>query len=1370
MKKKSLLIFSTSFALGVIALGAGCANLNTNEANKDTTLDDAVLPDDGIGTRIKLGENSGETTATTPITFDATLGYRVIDETSGAKSVRVYAALNGYKGLKGASLTRKVTASDGTSVKEEKTYQVNYVYSSIKDADLVTWDTPISTEIATPYYMVYTLKDISETHWLDKVSVQFAVDNGQEVKSGEALYNVRGLIGDETEGVEYVKRADVTDKDEYYARAKNKSIEKAVVASTYYTYEGHVAAYMGEVTAIDATSSTGAFEGCSYLTEVVLPDTINFFGNYSFYRASSLEKIRLPKNLSKLTNSTWSNVSIKEIQWDAIALTNESNATFGANLDKVTISSSVTSLPNTFMGSSYKIKKVVYDGPIAQFEALKTDDNKDNGLFVDDVYASDNTVEVTYHLGEASIGGETGDYTTGGFTNKAFTPATPSLAGHKFDGWFTDEALTNQFVDGTVLTGNIDLYPKFSEFGPGATEENPIVLGETNTSFTETLVPGYEGVYFKYTAPTDSTAKWHYLRINESNSVTNTDLSIGVTSLGNQKIFVYKDSVSEDNLQEESSSTYLTDTKKVQKVYSDDGFKRVWIEPGETYYFYADAYYSSFYKDREWYGDLNIEWKTFDNDTAETALSMTYGEEVTPTVLFGTVPASLYKFKATATKSASIFITSYKNYYVYIKCFDVTDSSNIKKVAEAKYNYSSSTSVTSTTSSKTIDLVEGHTYVFQPSCNENSTSEKYFTFKLDDSPAGTSISNPIAYTLGEKITSTDLGLPYVYYSFTLDAEKNVSFTLDGGSTYYAKMIQLFKDDGSEVTSSIKEEGTEDSSGWGGSDVYYGGSLNLTKKLQAGNYVLKVAYDSSSTTTSNISISSKILEEGDTFESALTVEIVSNSVTLNASVDGKYYKVTAESDGFMQFESAASDGVKVALLDSNGKQQSYCSNGGTVFTKVTAGQTVYLKAFGATGTASLTITYPSSIQDGTSRDTAYQLDFGESGEVDITSHVSSETSINSCFFTFTVTDSGTYRFYSNSNSLDTKVNAIYEEGSTSSLTLTGNKDDDNNAHSGYTHYRYDFYVEVELEAGKTYYADVKLAKNANNDTQKVGLSMLKQGETVTNPLEKSFVDDTMTITSNTKSMFYSFVASETNTFDFVATAATSGVEVTLKLYKDGSVVTATNTNRYDLVAGTTYVLNVITSATSDVNITKTVYVGPFTGSPVIGQYIGCQNGDSYYKCDVNADGVAWESSLTHYGPSGETSTTSTGLTKFVSNTNGEKTFYANGTDMWVVDSSNNVFLLSKRLTTYSSSAVNGSIAKTTDASMTSGVIIQSIHIDDGTTIYGMVKDGEVYLGITVEFTAGENLKDSNVAFTVKDSSNNLIGSYTGASGTLTSTNA
>ncbi|MCI7213137.1 MAG: leucine-rich repeat domain-containing protein, partial [Bacillales bacterium] len=322
MKKKTLLIVSTSFALGVGVIGSGVGALLHQKASAPGVMEDATLPSDEIGARVRLGAEGDATTDPTVAapTFVNTLGYRLIDEESGAKSIRVYAVLNGYKGLNSASVTRKVEDSTGASVMKEKTIEFGYVYSSIKDAESVTWDDalPAETDTTKNYFVVFTLKNIPEAHWLDKLSVTFAVDNGAIVKSAEALANVKGLMEQEVGvGVTLAQ----AESGVIFAMKSHGAITEAVVPENYYKYEGHVATYVGKVTRLGDPDDNmhGAFENCSSLTSVTLPDTITEMGGWSFSSSSKLTAVRLPRDLANIYSSCWGGTyspsSIKNIDW-----------------------------------------------------------------------------------------------------------------------------------------------------------------------------------------------------------------------------------------------------------------------------------------------------------------------------------------------------------------------------------------------------------------------------------------------------------------------------------------------------------------------------------------------------------------------------------------------------------------------------------------------------------------------------------------------------------------------------------------------------------------------------------------------------------------------------------------------------------------------------------------------------------------------------------------------------------------------------------------------------------------------------------------------------------------------------------------------
>lgn len=1367
MKKKTLLLVSTSFALGVGLIGAGVGASLHQKAPTNKIMEDVTLPDDNIGARVKLAAENDNPLETAP-TFVNTLGYRVIDEESGAKSVRVYAVTTGYKGLNGVSVTRSVKDSSGASVMAEKTIQFGYVYSSIRDADLVNWDEalPEESETVKNYYMVFTLKNIPESHWFDEIDVQFSLDNGAIINSNKAVANVKGLMPkDEGVGVTLAKYEST---GVIYAVKSSSAITEAVVPEDYITYEGHVATFVGKVTRLGnpGTPSNGAFESCSYLTTVTLPDTITEMGGWTFGSSPKLTSVRLPRDLQKVHSSCWSSSSFKTLYYDAVNFTNTDGATISnTSLKEIVISSDVESLPNKFIYSNVTLNKVIYKGTLAAFEALKTEDNAENGLFIDNVFATDNVVSITYHLPEGvTLDDKTGEFSVDFVTGKAGSFGTALKSGYKFDGWYTDEALSTPLDTSLPVSSSMNLYPKFTEFGPGISETKPIVLGEENATFTETLVPEYEEVYFKYTAPSDAVAGWRYVRINAKASTTNKDLSVDVSDLGNQKLFFYKDSVSDENLIDESTSTTLTDTAKVQRIAGDDGYKRIYVEPGQTYIIVADAYYSTYYTERHWYGDLVIEWSKAEHDSIDTASSIALNEEKEIAPTYKGQPLSLYKFTPTETKKLAVYVNSSQNFNASVSVYDVTDGT-IKGLGTVDYKYvSGSTGIT--TGNKSFEFEAGHTYILAPSTTEVATEDKFASFKIGALPAGTSASDPISYTFGETVTVEQISGPDVYYSFVLESEQNIQISINGGSSYIAKYLKLLSSEGNEIADAGEEVAEEERGWYGDTETYYGRNpLAISTTLSAGTYVIKTGYVSGSSFGS-FTLSSKAILPGETFGNPVTVEPSDGGIAeFAATTAGMYYKVVAAETGYIQFNIASST-AKLSLLNTAGKVVSSAGNGQFFYTNVNAGDEILLKADGGNETITATITYPSTIHDGKSVDTAYELDFTGSDTTDIT-YASGSSSVNGIFFKFSVATSGTYRLYTNNPSVDTQVNGVYEEDDTSNRIAGTYTDDDRGEHSPFTDYRFDTYNEVTLEAGKIYYISMKIGANSSNVAILLGLTIMAQGDNLANPIAKAWNGDAITFEDSNGIKYYSFTSDVTGTYDLDVTSSDEKVTPTITLYSNDKIVSSLSSNklRFAFEADKEYVFEVKTSESINVSITRTVHVGIFTGSGLQGTYIGARNGASYYKAAITDDDVSFEG-RTGYEPDG-TPVTTDGITSFVAS---GKTYFTNGTDMVVYEYSGSptFYFFSKRLSTYTEVAVSGQIAKTTDATISQGIVIQSICIDGGSRIYCAVKDGTIYFDATVEFASSDESDVSTCAsgFTVKDANGNVIGTYTSSDKTLT----
>ena len=542
-------------------------------------------------------------------------------------------------------------------------------------------------------------------------------------------------------------------------------------------------------------------------------------------------------------------------------------------------------------------------------------------------------------------------------------------------------------------------------------------------------------------------------------------------------------------------------------------------------------------------------------------------------------------------------------------------------------------------------------------------------------------------------------------------------------------------------------------------------MSLTKKLPAGTYVIKTGYVSGSS-FSNFKLTSKVMQPGETIYNPLTAEVSSEGVTtLNATSAGTFYQISATQAGFMQFNVAATGSGKLYLVDSTGKTISTATNGQSFYKSVSAGDTLLLKAADAADTLTVTITYPSEIHDGKSRETAYNLALPTSGEtVDIT-FASGKTRVSGAYFKFSVGATGTYRIYTRNEEVDTNVVGVYEEGSETKIAGSYT-DDDHQKHAPYTSSTFgrDAYSEVPLEAGKTYYLKLDLYANTTNETILLGFGLLGEGDTSKTAIAKTWTDNVMTLAGNLGPKFYSFTETETNSYDLTTTCSVEGVTPTVAIYENGIELTAEGAkkNRYTFEARKTYVVRVLTVQTADVTITRAVHVGAFSGSAALGQYIGAQNGGSYYKVTVTADGVAYER-----GDAEEPTAGPTTINGVITFTAASRDYYTNGTDM-IAKTGYGFMFLSKRQTTYTGDAVNGQLGKTADASMTSGVILQSIVIDGGSRIYSVVKDGTIYFDATVEFAADNvgDIHSSTKPFTVKDASGTVIGTYSSNNGTLT----
>ncbi len=1140
MKKNKLLILSASCALGLSLVGAGVGIALSEKANTDTpssTVFDDVLGEDAIGQKVKLGVGT-ETSDVTP-EIETNIGVLAVDgEIAGTKDVRVYFRLNSISGIQTASLTRSVKTAAGEVVKEASTLDVDYVYSSINGAEEATWldmaaeePTVIAADElpAAPYYLVYTLKNIPVDHWFDHVNVVAKLNGTEASPTQEFTYNVYGAIGDIAAGVIFTPRPDV--EDEYYV--KSSGAAEAVVPENYCEYHGAIATLLGKVTCVgDPTSSSGGFEYKSSLTSLTLPDTINTFNKWCFSGVSSLKSLTLPRDLTTVLQSSFNNMaSLETIEYKALNLTTVDD-TFDNEGLTVNVSGAVESLPDELITGEAEL--VNYEGTTAEWEALKTDTNQNNGLFIDNVICSDTiTHTVTFHLGEGTIGDLTGDVDYTVIDGKlAADPGDALLLGMAFKGWYMDQAGETPWNPETPVTGDLDIYAVYEEFGAGASASNPITL-TTGETYTENLVPGYEKVYLTYTHPADAEADWRYLYVDES-ACEESEISTVTASNLQLAIDVYKGSF-EGEKEELGSNDYVSDS--AVKPIGTDGDIRFLAEPGQTYSFVIDPYTNDYYPDRVYYGSLAMKFLDYDKDSIDTAETLVYGETATirRDAYTDSVVTPDYLLAYTPSTSGSVALNIGRTAWCSVDIYDVTDLQNVVEV-ESEGNSSDSILV--------LDLEANHKYLFVVGFNAATSETKYVTMTIGEIPAGADISNPIAMNIGEEITVESINSQYSFYSFTLEEAADLAFTLDGGSSSYAKYFKVYDNTGEQVATATE---TGVSSGYYG-DTTYGGELLERLHLEAGSYVVEVGYSSSLYSYTSFTFRTDTVQDGDYIGRPKAVDFeIGSSFDLTSRVDGFYYSFTSTTaSNYLKIDLPADiENLVIELVDTDGSVIKTALTGGSLGFKVDVGSTYLLKVSGVDQDVTVTTSFVDTFEDGSARDTALTID--ETGIINL-DHLCGLDSAN-YWFKFTPSESGTYVLFSKNPNADTRFEGVYEGDSDVALDYEGNDDDDRNEHPQ-TQYRYDFAVEVQLEAGKTYYMETYLY-TSYAEAMSVGYAKLEPGSTIGAAIASSFLgSDSVTLTGDATGTFYSDTAESDGYYTFPVLP--EGGPTAVEIYVNGTL--------------------------------------------------------------------------------------------------------------------------------------------------------------------------------------------------------------------------
>ncbi len=928
MKKNTkLLVLSLTSLMGLGLMGCDMAKaIPTNEKAEPEVIQDEATESDAIGNLLRLNLDTPVTSET--VNFAPAIGYQVFNETPEKMSLRIFAVVDGYKAISAAKITSKVTSyredktvapQDETVIKAETEFQVTGVYSSIKSDLGVTWSELVSAvEFPNPYYMVYTLNNIPLDHYFDTITLTFSATADTE-KTKTLVFNPMGIHGDYATNIRYGE-IEGTGTYKAFKKSAGSSIKHAYLPQKHVEITDFYAKPLGDIVALNPGDNNGVFESWSNLEEVHLPDSITSIGGWAM-SSSSLKKANIPVGVTSTGSTIFSSgARLEELDYDAANLVNTNE--YRNNVNVLKVSAGVQSLPEKFFASGYGPTKVIYEGTEAQWAALKTDTNANNGFFIDEVYCSDTTTStVTYHYGDGKIGEVTGDVATtaiNGHLLKNPGNPVPNEAGKEFKGWYLDPNFQTPADFTAEVSGNLDLYAKYDDFGPGISMDNPTILDPNSpASFSANLVPGKKAEYMKFTMPaTAAHGDWFYLMVDKDSSSVAADISS--TSYMSPGITVYNANKEELVL----GSDDIKDASKAQKVNRDDYRVRFYAEPGETYYFKGVLHTSA---SSNVYGTIAFQLFTYANDTADEALDLAYGvhADVENVSKYHKV---IYKYVANDTKTVALYKTQTGGKYGGFTVVDAADPT----VALGTYNRSVDGFVT-------FDQEAGHTYLIEANADAEATAESHITIYVDDTPAGMSQNDPIDLALDTEVSVPDVHTQYVYYSLTLEEESTIKFVLSDGSSYTAKSIEVESETAQGAPSS-------------------GADVTLYKVLSAGTHIVKVGYASSMSSWVSFKLKATKVNAGDDAYSAVAADLSGASLTATATAGGYWYKSSITAADYLSISASGLNGAVVTV---------YKGDGTTVLGSVTSGSAealtilaipgdIYLCVSGAAGEVTLTL--------------------------------------------------------------------------------------------------------------------------------------------------------------------------------------------------------------------------------------------------------------------------------------------------------------------------------------------------------------------------------------------------------------------------------
>lgn len=567
MKRNNLLkVLSLAVLLG------GLAKVVTNETNTNNLFIESTeaTAEFGDGQKsVKLREPRRANGETDLLASAVKVQISNIDE-NGNRSIRYIAAISSLE--VDATFVRTIYNEDGSVFATQNIMPVEYAYDAlIADGEIVL---PSSFGEEYKYFIAYTLGNVPENYWYNRIDVSVAVN--EEVSERQA--NIEGVNQGyiQDENLVYTERAKYP--GQYQVAAASTDITSANISDYHVVYEDIVAT-RGKVTAI----AKRGFEGCNNLEKLVIPNTISYFDEMCFDGVTYIE----------------------EVQYNATSASAYNNVTM-PNVGTIKFGEDVSAFPDG-MFLSNSIDNIEFAGSTDEWNSI---DKGENNFTLEEVKCEDSAVyTIVFHFNGATLNGKENSYSYETYEGKTLiNPGKPEKEGETFAGWYLDENYETEFatVPASFPKGTevVNVYAKFIAQEGGIDAEHPLPLnsGLNEEKTTSISMPH---VYYSFTP-------------DKTDNYTFQDVSTSATKFSTSGIWLY-----------------AADMTLLSKDTSSGQFELTWkLEAGQNYIIRAGHYSET----PTLYGTIQINITTVDGDQISEAQEINFNEDVANTYLGSSKP------------------------------------------------------------------------------------------------------------------------------------------------------------------------------------------------------------------------------------------------------------------------------------------------------------------------------------------------------------------------------------------------------------------------------------------------------------------------------------------------------------------------------------------------------------------------------------------------------------------------------------------------------------------------------------------------------------------------------------------------------------